>query len=125
MTAERDQGVTDADLDPGIRRTVRWLQAEGFRTTDSGDGVTKFQGGDPMEGACDFPHVVCVVSSDLIASEADRLADLVRGRGVEVAPNGRREEGEAEISASYDPADGSCLLILNYVGDAELFREGT
>ena len=28
------------DINPGIRRTVEWLNAHGFRTTDSGDGVT-------------------------------------------------------------------------------------
>lgn len=31
-------------LDPGIRRTILWLRARGFNTTDSGDGVSKDRG---------------------------------------------------------------------------------
>lgn len=112
------------DLDPGIRRTVRWLQKNEFRTTDSGDGVAKFQCAEPMEGALDYPHVVCVVASDLLASEADRLAELVHDLGVDVVPNGLREPGQAGISASYDPVDGVAVIVLEGVGDAELFPGG-
>ncbi len=112
------------DLDPGIRRTVQWLQARGFRTTDSGDGIAKFQREEPMEGALDYPHVVCVVAASLAVNEADRLADLVRGRGVKVVPNGRREKGQAEVEASYDPADCMAIIVLSGVGDAELFPDG-
>jgi hypothetical protein len=115
--------VRAEDLDPGIRRTVLWLQKNEFRTTDSGDGVTKFECAEPMEGALEYPHVVCVVSSDLLASESDRLAALVWERGVEVAPNALREPGQAGISASYDPADGVAIIVLAGVGDAELFPD--
>lgn len=112
------------DLDPGIRRTVLWLQKNEFRTTDSGDGVTKFQCAEPMEGALEYPHVVCAVASDLLASEADRLAELVHDLGVDVVPNGLREPGQAGISASYDPGDGVAIIVLAGVGDAELFPGG-
>lgn len=43
--------------DPGIRETVRLLLAKGFPCTDSGDGVTKLQDGEPMGCALTFPHV--------------------------------------------------------------------
>ncbi|XXX79134.1 hypothetical protein WMF30_10210 [Sorangium sp. So ce134] len=112
------------NLDPGIRRTVHWLRENGFETTDSGDGVSKFQDDEPMEGALEYPHVVCIVDGERLTSEADRLADLVAERGVEVVPNGRREPGQAEVQASYDPADEGGILVLAGVGDAELFPEG-
>lgn len=35
-----------AACDPGIRRVVAWLRERGFKTTDSGDGVTKPSAGD-------------------------------------------------------------------------------
>lgn len=49
-------------LDPGIQDIVRQLHAWGFETTDSGDGVTKFQVPEPerMDGILDFPHVVVI-----------------------------------------------------------------
>jgi hypothetical protein len=125
IAAERDHGVADVDLDPGIRRTVRWLQAEGFRTTDSGDGVTKIAAGWDPEQVCDYPHVVCMVSPLHLATEANHLARLVNGLGVDVVPNGRRGTGQAEVRASLDPVDGSAVLVLVGVGDAELFPEGT
>ena len=45
------------ELDPGIRETVRWLNKHLFKTTDSGDGVSKFQDPDNpvMDMAMDFP----------------------------------------------------------------------
>jgi hypothetical protein len=121
----RSMGETGSlnDLDPGIRRTVAWLQSNGFRTTDSGDGVAKFQDGDPMEGAQDFPHVVCMATASTLCAEALRMMHAVAGLGVTVVQNGRREPGQAEVHASMDPVDGSAIVILVGVGDADLFPE--
>lgn len=79
-------------LDPGIRSTVVMLTAHGFKTTDSGDGVSK-----PPDGRVfDFPHVACVVSSADMMTEADRLW-LTLGEGW-------------RIEASYCPNDGTAIL---------------
>lgn len=59
-------------LNPGIARTVAWLNANGFRTTDSGDGKTRG----------DYAYVVIVLEKDLIA-ETTRLVELLRARGIE------------------------------------------
>jgi hypothetical protein len=112
------------DLDPGIRRTVLWLRKAGFDTTDSGDGVSKFKVAEPMEGALDYPHVVCVLKPEELYYEAIFMARLVQAQGVKVVQNGRREPGQAEVQASLDPADGSAILVLAGVGDAELFPGG-
>jgi hypothetical protein len=64
-------------LNPGIRATVRFLREHGFNTCDSGDGVTH-------EFECDLPipyvHIQC--DADKLASEADRLAELMKSVGV-------------------------------------------
>jgi hypothetical protein len=116
-------GRTLAELDHGISRTVWWLREHGFDTTDSGDGRSKIEAGFDAEEVLDYPHVVCIVAPADLVTEANRLADLVHERGVEVVPNGRREAGQAEIAASYDPADDSAVLMLNHADDAMLFGD--
>jgi hypothetical protein len=92
--AETDGFVTA--LDPGIRDLVVRLNAAGFTTSDSGDGVSKAEhiaAGDALP----FRHVACVVSRDDLFTDADRLAALL---------------GETwTVEASYHPAAGGrCLL---------------
>lgn len=109
-------------LNPGIRRTVAFLREHGFDTSDSGDGHTNVAAG--MEGALDVPHVVVPAGPCSLIGEAARLHSLLRLRGIDVAPNGRRdpegEDGAAEIHAIYDPADGSAVIVLLGVDDALL-----
>lgn len=80
-------------LDPGIRDVVRRLNDAGFTTTDSGDGVSK-QG---MECAIDVPNVACRTTTATMFTDADRLATVL--------------DSEWAIQASYDPRDGSCVLL--------------
>ena len=57
-------------LDPGIREIVRSLRANGFQTTDSGDGTSK------AGGEMDFipcPHVYAHCDPSKLCEEADRL----------------------------------------------------
>lgn len=68
-----------ADLDPGIRDTVRLLRSHGFETTDSGDGVSKLSP-DSKNYGCEpgtQPHVYCSTTCDFVISEARRLAVLL------------------------------------------------
>lgn len=66
-------------LDPGIRDVVRLLNDAGFKTTDSGDGVSKPKPWyEPDERgiteALPFPHVVCLVANRrALILEAHRL----------------------------------------------------
>ena len=101
------------EINPGILRTVAWLNAVGFETVDSGDGVTH-----------DFPcdrdvgFVAIMASPTTLVSEAARLANVLQSRGVVVVPNGN-DEG-CTIEASYDPADGSAVIVVSRITDADV-----
>ena len=51
------------ELDPGIRPHVRALNDAGFRTTDSGDGVSKI-GTEGEECMLPFANVICPLEND-------------------------------------------------------------
>jgi hypothetical protein len=103
-------------LDPGIRRTVKWLRENGFETTDSGDGSKAAT----MECALNYPNVAIRIDDpDALQFEADRLYELLSGRDIDLAPQGT--DCEPYIQATYDPADGSAILLLMYVNDELLF----
>ena len=116
-----------AALDPGIRSTVAWLRFHGFDTVDSGDGVTKYADA-PDEASADVadvgpgwigcalpvPNVAIQVEPDQLVAEADRLAALLLSEhGVTVDPQGENlVADQAVISASYDPANRTALILL-------------
>lgn len=108
--------ITDT-LNPGIARTVAWLRANGFDTTDSGDG-------EMHEHDCDrgYPYV------SMRGTEADarRLAGLLRGLGIALPPStevwaiGRDAPQGVSVSYSYDPADDVGIVDLAGLCDAVL-----
>lgn len=66
-------------IDPGVRRLVRLLRANGFHTNDSGDGHSKIAQGYDPEQMADVPHVVTrAMAPTEAASEAIRLHALLR-----------------------------------------------
>jgi hypothetical protein len=77
-----------ASLDPGIKAMVLYLRERGFVTTDSGDGVSKPDG-------LPFRHIACVTTKASFFRESERLASTLPGW---------------TINASYNPADGYCVL---------------
>ena len=117
-----DTSLVDfAELDPGIRETVRLLRDAGFRTTDSGDGVSKVD----MECAEPVPNVYMVVDAPVMVAEADRLAKVLGAAlrdGVldEVQTVDGHEVPRVFIDASYNPLDGVAILALHGVSDADL-----
>jgi hypothetical protein len=96
-------------LDPGIRKVVRWMRENGFETTDSGDGETKTD----MDCAFDMPNVAVHCTRADLFIEADRLADMIRTHLPRVYQ-------EVHIEASYDPMDRSCVLLLLRLHDRML-----
>ncbi len=98
-----------AELDPGIRDFVCWLNHHRFETTDSGDGVTKLAAGWPPEEAMDVPHVFIAVVPEDMVSEAIRLRDLIQSGGDRVP--------EGAITASYDPANHVAILAVIGIDD--------
>jgi hypothetical protein len=99
-------------LNPGIRKTVAWLRANGFQTVDSGDGKTH-------EYECDqeAPYVVMTARAHDLASKAGYLYFLLCHLGVPMVPIG----GDGVwIQATFDPGDGSALIQIENLDDALL-----
>jgi hypothetical protein len=104
-------------LNPGIRRTVKFLRDHWFRTQDSGDGVTR-------EFECDpgFPYVsIHIPSSASLLAESHRLRNLLASVGIEVGY--QSEDGRAAaIQATYDPVTDRADILLLGVTDTS-FRD--
>jgi hypothetical protein len=115
--------VNDIDLNslcPGIRRTVAWLQSEGFHTTDSGDGYSN------AEMECALPHANVFMTCDpaKMVEEADRLHTLLAQKGIEIGPLGPDDEDQPpHIEASYDPSNKVAVLCLLHLDDTRLFGD--
>ncbi len=92
-------------LNPGIVKTVEWLQSKGFRTTDSGDGKTR-------DFACDqpTPYVHMLSEPSKMVSEADRLIQELHRIGIEIEP--LPEDGGPSIEAVYMPATQYAVITL-------------
>lgn len=104
------------NLNPGIRRTVALIRARGFRTCDSGDGETH-------EHPCDREHgyVVVQVEPARLVEEADRLASVLAGAGVRLAPQELEPvDGLSHIQASYCPVERIALLDVSPIHDRQL-----
>lgn len=79
-------------LDPGIRDLVMMLRSAGFKTTDSGDGVSKPKHDDNLP----YPHVFGVIATDQIMEAANRLWFML-------AKDDRYKDWVVEVS--YSPND--------------------
>jgi hypothetical protein len=96
-----------ADINPGIRKTVEWLQSHGFKTCDSGDGETH-------DHECDLtiPYVHMVVDDqDTLTSEANRLVGLLKKEGIQIG----HEDGTGfakVVHAAYDAGNQVATLHL-------------
>lgn len=124
-----------AALDPGIRETVRWLAARGFRPTDSGDGRAKFK---PLRDgranprgdfALPFPHVFMTCAPDELVAEAGRLSSELAAAGAALVPPEKKRPPNGairgRIEAHYEPRDGEPgVLMLCDVDDDALRAAG-
>lgn len=104
------QQVDTLSLDPNIRRTVAFLRAHLFNTTDSGDGSKA----EAMDCAVDYPMVAMTAPRDTLLDEAQRLADLLAAVGVDVAAHG------IDIQATWSPIDRTGLIVLANLHDGIL-----
>jgi hypothetical protein len=97
-------------MNPGIVKLVALLQANGFSTTDSGDGETH-----EFECDRDYGYVVITVEPTKMVEESDRLCAVLAQYGITVV---EISEQEAPcIQASYDPVTKSAFIDLMYVHD--------
>lgn len=103
------------ELNPGIKKLVKILNENGFKTTDSGDGKTHDFG-------CDRSNAyVCIEVQGLRRSEdeAVRLMDFMRFKcDIDIYPIGI--DGAPCIQATYDPANGTAFIELMHVDDSML-----
>lgn len=117
-----DATFDPAELDPGIRETVLWLRRCGFKTTDSGDGKTKFSlGFTEDDGIIPRPHVAMTVPPYRLAKEANRLRDALLG-SVHVIRLDDSDEDAPRIEATYSPCTGMAMILLLNVHDGMLKR---
>jgi len=87
-----------AKLDPGISTLVQLLQANGFNTTDSGDGKSK----PPEERAVEFPHVFCVSSKDGLVKDCDLVLAVLKQQGIE----------DFTVEGNYNPEDETPVIMI-------------
>jgi len=111
-----DEPVDYELLDAGIRRTVRLLRDNGFRTCDSGDGTKAAE----MDCAVGYPMVAMLAEPGVLVAEADRLHALMLANGIDIREPGPEEDDVPVIDASYDPASRVAVIVLVGVADHHL-----
>lgn len=114
---------SEEEMDAGIRDTVRWLRENGFHTTDSGDGVSKFTEQPGMAFVLPFPHVVMAVPVVAMVAEADRLWKLLVDAGIDVEKCEVVDDQKIPlitVEAMYVPSVSTAILTVSGVDDAML-----
>ena len=111
--------IDASKLSPGVRELVVWLNRHGFKTTDSGDGSNHAAG---MEGAMPCPMVAITTEPYRLVTDTQLLFRMLREHGVQFDHECRgmtcdppEEANWPAIQASYDPADGSSVILLTNV----------
>lgn len=109
--------VVPADLNPGIKRTVKWLNDAGYPTVDSGDGKTH-------DHECDREDPYVVVQVDAVNAFPESLVDwtnnlkeALEALGVAVGPIGI---GPVWLQANYDPCNGYAFIDITGIHDGML-----
>ena len=105
--------VAASAIQPAMRGLVDWLNDNGFRTTDSGDGVTNVAAG--MEGALPFPHVVIRTEPQYMVREAKRLLSTLEEDHIAVYGVPGRS-----IEATFSPVDGVATIMLVGITGADV-----
>lgn len=110
-----------AQLDAGIRETVRLLRSYGYTTTDSGDGTGPGSTPRPWDKRPEGHVVVMLAPGTEPMDEVARgVAAVLRARGllpVPRPPGGIPGNGEVIVEASYNPAEGVAIIDVSYVLD--------
>lgn len=105
------------DLNPGITKTVKWLNQIGFSTCDSGGGKTH-------DFTCDrsHPYIVLQVNKNWLIYETNLLVRELTKKGIEVTPQTAEwKTGDVHVQANYCPADGLAFVELIGVDDEMLY----
>lgn len=113
-----DEELDYGKLAPGIRDTVRWLRANGFRTINSGDGIHH-------ECVCDkhYAFVQMTIEPEFLIAETDRLDALVKSYGIDAEEWADDDFEPLLVHGDYLPGHGA-LICLDYIDDEVLFKYG-
>ena len=108
--------VTNLDydqLDPGIRKTVRWLRSLGYETTDSGDGRSKdLSDTDNL----DVPHVAIALPDQCKpAPFGDRI-----WREIQMFFDDGEAPDAVHVEVSYSARDQRWIVMVYGLDDAML-----
>ncbi len=129
-------GIDLNELDPGIRRTVAFLREHGFDTTDSGDGVSKFQPDsrwyvpDDPEAWSQAPHVVIRTTPDALVGLTSAVYESLVAHGINFDGPATLEEAmesmPPSVEGSFRPGEkvgGEPIAIVAVLGidDAMMF----
>lgn len=109
--AVADEGLptnekSEKSLNPGIQKTVEWLNGLGFKTTDSGDGKTHDFGCDQP---CSYVHIM--VSPENLIHETIKLKMELKVKGIDVMPM-NEENSVPCILSEYNPAEKFATISL-------------
>lgn len=91
-------------IQPKVKPLVDFLNSIGFKTTDSGDGVTNVEAG--MECALDFPHVVVLTNSRDLTQDADLIFYKIKQQDFGLS--------ELFVQGNYSPNDGIATIIVSW-----------
>jgi hypothetical protein len=116
-----DQKTIDG-LDPGIRKTVVWMNTLGYETTDSGDGKTKPAQGLTLEDGVRPEAHVCIPFDREDQMHwygwVDRLMWHMRALSISVVPVGHPDG--VWLQMTYDPVTGRAILDVVHLDDERL-----
>jgi hypothetical protein len=98
-----------ADLDPGIRDVVRYLNDHEFPTTDSGDGVSKPR----LTGVLDYPHVAVWAEVYGMVGRARMLL-----RRLQIGADEGKVPAGFKVQLTYDPEDDSVIIFVSWPAPA-------
>ena len=109
------------DMNPGIKKTVAWLNARGWPTIDSGDGETH-------DHECDREYAYVVIRlpsyrARHLIEEVEGLASALRQMGVPVESLGPEGvlPGCCNLQGNYS-TDGNAFIDIAGLRDSLLFR---
>ena len=116
MSSGDELNNLEQPLNPGIVELVRLLNANGLETCDSGDGVTH-------DHSCDRDYAYVVIRSTKasLIDDADFIKELMARYGVDIVPL-TMDMNSPGMQATYNPADGICLIDLTGVTDKTLIE---
>lgn len=129
---KEEEDALIVDIDPGVRRLVKWLRSKNFDTCDSGDGESKPYAKDPESGGRPYPHVIIQAENEDLVAESLRLLNELRDAGVRIYPVGHFEGDEwpsftamydgkfPYIQTTYDPCMDNAFIELAGVNDSKL-----